>query len=358
MIYNIFRGKKVLVTGHTGFKGSWLALWLSELGADVYGYSLAPETDPNHYTVAKISERLESECINDIRDQRALADYIRRIKPDCIFHLAAQPIVRRSYAEPAETFESNVMGSIYLMDAVRLLTNPCSVVMITSDKCYENTGKREGYTETDPMGGYDPYSASKGCAELAIAAYRRSFFGEKSDVNIASVRAGNVIGGGDWAEDRIIPDAVRAVVSGKELYLRNPSAIRPWQHVLEPLSGYLLLAAKMLSGDSSKNEGWNFGPVNNSNATPSTVMEIINMFYSHWRKGKAVYDPVNLNLHEAAYLTLSSEKSEKLLGWKQQWNLSETINRTADWYMKFYEGHDATELSLCDINDYSRNLRY
>ena len=358
MIYNLFRGKKVLVTGHTGFKGSWLALWLSELGADVCGYSLPPNTDPSHYSAAKISDKLQSECINDIRDRSALTEYIRMIKPDCIFHLAAQPIVRRSYAEPVDTFESNVMGSIYLMDAVRRIDNPCSVVMITSDKCYENTGKHEGYIETDPMGGYDPYSASKGCAELAIAAYRRSFFGVDSGVNIASVRAGNVIGGGDWAEDRIIPDAVRAVVSEKELFIRNPSAIRPWQHVLEPLSGYLLLAAKMLSGDSSKNEGWNFGPVSDSKTAPKTVLEIINMLYNHWHKGNISYDHNSLNLHEAAYLTLSSKKAENLLGWKQQWDITETINRTADWYMKFYNGYDATELSLCDINDYSRNLRY
>ena len=247
------------------------------------------------------------------------------------------------------------------MDAVRKLGEPCSIVMITSDKCYENTGKAEGYVETDPMGGHDPYSASKGCAELAIASYRRSFFPpediEKHGVMLASVRAGNVIGGGDWAEDRIIPDAVRAVTSGKSLEIRSPNAVRPWQHVLEPLSGYLLLAAKMMETKSAiYSDGWNFGP--KETCHPITVAEIIDTFYNVWGQGKAQYDTKTRSLHEAAFLTLSSRKAEKVLGWKQQWSVEQTIKRTAEWYKNYYTGTDARELSQTDIATYTKQLEY
>ena len=360
MIFKIFRGKKILITGHTGFKGSWLTLWLSRLGAEVHGLALPPNTSPNNYTVSHVHEILESECIADIRSQDTLTEYIHKVKPDCIFHLAAQPIVRRSYAEPVETFDANVMGSIYLMDAVRTMHKECTVVMITSDKCYENTGKSEGYVETDAMGGHDPYSASKGCAELAISSYRRSYFPPETrkehGVSLASVRAGNVIGGGDWAEDRIIPDAVRAVTSGKPLEIRSPNAVRPWQHVLEPLSGYMLLAAKMMNGDDSLEDGWNFGPKMNTN--PVNVLSIIKQFYDVWGEGNVVCDPKSANLHEAAYLTLSSKKSETVLGWKQQWDIGETISKTAEWYKGFYAGCDAKELCIADIEEYSKNLVY
>ena len=359
--FSFFKDKSVLITGHTGFKGSWLCLWLAELGANVHGFSLPPNTDPNHYTAARISELLKSEQSGDIRDKSTLTNYIKSVQPDCIFHLAAQPLVRRSYAEPVETFDTNVMGSIYLMDAVRSLGNPCSVVMITSDKCYENVGKAEGYVETDPMGGHDPYSASKGCAELAIASYRRSFFPPddiaKHGVMLASVRAGNVVGGGDWAEDRIVPDAVRAVTAGRSLEIRSPNAVRPWQHVLEPLSGYLLLAAKMMQTESAVYaDGWNFGPKENSPAV--TVAEIIDTFYNVWGKGKAEYDTETKHLHEAAFLTLSSEKAETVLGWKQQWDVAETMKRTAEWYKSYYAGADARELSLSDIAAYTKHQEY
>lgn len=356
MIFDIFRGKKVLVTGHTGFKGSWLVLWLNKLGAEVHGYALPPNTNPNNYTASKVSEIFSSECLDDIRKKDVLTEYIHNVNPDCIFHLAAQPLVRKSYAEPVDTFEANVMGIIYLMDAVRSLNKPCSVVMITSDKCYENTGKAEGYVETDPMGGHDPYSASKGCAEIAISSYRRSFFGSESKIKLTSVRAGNVIGGGDWAEDRIIPDAVRAVTSGKPIEIRSPSAVRPWQHVLEPLSGYMLLASKLMQGSENLAEGWNFGP--KKNTEPATVLDIIKKFYDIWGNGNIEYDSANLNLHEAAYLTLSSKKAESILGWKQQWDLNKTISRTAEWYKKFYDGEDAKDLCISDIEDYSKNLVY
>lgn len=360
MIFDIFRDKKILITGHTGFKGSWLTLWLSKLGAEVHGYSLPPNTTPNNYTASHVCEVLKSECLADIRSQDTLTEYIHKVKPDCIFHLAAQPIVRRSYAEPVETFDANVMGSIYLMDAVRTMHGKCTVVMITSDKCYENTGKVQGYVETDAMGGHDPYSASKGCAELAISSYRRSFFPpekiKEHGVSLASVRAGNVIGGGDWAEDRIIPDAVRAVTSSKSLEIRSPNAVRPWQHVLEPLSGYMLLAAKMMAGEYSLADGWNFGPKMNHN--PVNVLNVIKQFYEVWGEGTVECNPNSANLHEAAYLTLSSKKSENVLGWKQQWCINDTLSKTAKWYKRYYAGCDAKELCMADIEEYSKNLVY
>jgi len=347
-----FKGKTVLVTGHAGFKGSWLCLWLAKLGANVHGFSLPPNTKPNHYTVANIAELLTSQCIGDIRNYDKLKNYIDEIKPDCIFHLAAQPLVKKSYVEPIETFDTNVMGSIYLMEALRTLERPCSVVMITSDKCYENVNKKEYYTENDPMGGHDPYSASKGCAEVAISSYRRSFF-SSSNIMIASVRAGNVIGGGDWADNRIIPDAVRAVISGKHLEIRNPNAIRPWQHVLEPLSGYMLLAEKMMQTKSSVyTDGWNFGP--KENESPMTVSNIIDDFYDVWGKGKAEYDKNTNHPHEAEFLMLSSKKAENSLGWNQRWNIAKTIKKTADWYKNYYAGADARELSLADITEYMK----
>ncbi len=352
-----FCGKTVLITGHTGFKGSWLALWLTQLGAKVHGYSLPPNTDPNHYTAARISELLESECRADIRDKEKLITYIHNIRPDCIFHLAAQPLVRKSYAEPVATFDTNVMGSIYLMEAVRTLKLPCTVVMITSDKCYLNVNQLWGYRECDALGGYDPYSASKAAAEIAIGAYQNSYFPSEKvlehGVHLASVRAGNVIGGGDWAEDRIIPDAVRAVTSGRDLEIRSPQAVRPWQHVLEPLSGYLHLAAKMMSGVSDLEGAWNFGPFPTGAAT---VREIIETFYRYWGEGTVKYDPALANLHEAALLRLSSEKAVTLLGWKPAWNLDETLEITADWYRQYYLGEDAWQLSLDNIKRYEQIL--
>lgn len=349
MIFDIFCGKQILITGHTGFKGSWLALWLSQLGADVHGYALPPDTEPNHYCAAHIRDLLKNECLADIRDKENLREYIHKVQPDVIFHLAAQPLVRRSYAEPVETFDTNVMGSIYVMDAVRTLEKPCVVIMITTDKCYLNVNQVWGYRECDPLGGHDPYSASKAAAEIAIASYRDSYFPKEGNVLLASVRAGNVIGGGDWAEDRIIPDAVRAVTSGTELEVRSPQAVRPWQHVLEPLSGYMLLAAKMLSGEKDLAGAWNFGPLPTGAAT---VREITEEFYRIWGKGTVVYDPSLANLHEAAFLRLSSEKAMTILGWQPHWNLAETLSRTAGWYRRYYAGEDARKLSLSDIEAY------
>ena len=358
-----FQEKSILVTGHTGFKGSWICLWLSKLGAKVHGYSLPPHTDPSHYTEARIHELLASERFGNICDKDVFAEYIHEVKPDCIFHLAAQPIIRRSYRIPVETFETNVMGSIYLMDALRTLAHPCTVVMITSDKCYLNTNQVWGYRECDPLGGHDPYSASKAAAEIAIASYRDSYFppekiGEHK-IHLASVRAGNVIGGGDWAEDRIIPDAARAVTTGTPLELRSPQAIRPWQHVLEPLSGYLLLAAKMMRedyhGGAPFESAWNFGPIPTENAT---VLEIVQEFYRIWDSGETKYDPALAKLPEAAVLRLSSEKAMTFLGWKPIWSISETIEKTASWYMDYYSHtEDARERSFKDIMDYMQEMK-
>jgi len=358
-----FHGKSVLVTGHTGFKGSWLCLWLSKLGAKVHGYSLLPDTDPNHYKEARIHELLASERFGNICDRKHFTEYIHEVRPDCIFHLAAQPIVRRSYREPVETFEANVMGSIYLMDALRTSAHPCTAIMITSDKCYLNTNQIWGYRECDPLGGHDPYSASKAAAEIAIASYRDSYFppekiGEHK-IHIASVRAGNVIGGGDWAEDRIIPDAVRAVTTGTPLELRSPQAVRPWQHVLEPLSGYLVLAARMMCGDRCQmaplESAWNFGPLP---AGTATVLEIVQGFYSEWGSGETRYDPTLVQVPEAALLRLSSDKAMNLLGWKSIWNISETIERTASWYMDYYSHNgDVRERSLRDLVAYMQEMK-
>jgi len=353
MIFDTFKDKSVLITGHTGFKGSWLALWLSMLGAKVHGYSLPPNTEPNHYTITHIHDVLASECLADILERDTLSEYIKKVKPDCIFHLAAQPLVRKSYAEPVETFDTNIMGSIHVMDAVRLAARPCTIIMITSDKCYQNINKTEGYVEKDRLGGYDPYSASKAAAEIVISSYRDAFF-QNSDIHLASVRAGNVIGGGDWAADRIIPDAVRAVITDKKLELRSPQAVRPWQHVLEPLSGYMLLAAKMMNG-AHYEEAWNFGP---AAAGSSTVLDIITEFYKVWGDGQTVFDQALANLHETAILTLSSEKAMHNLGWKPRWLLAETIEKTAAWYRDYYQDTklDVRARSLKDIMDYMKEM--
>lgn len=362
LLEDAFHEKSVLVTGHTGFKGSWLCLWLSKLGANIHGFSLPPDTDPNHYTEARIHDMLISECFGNICDRNAFTKYIREVRPECIFHLAAQPIVRKSYQEPIETFETNVMGSIFLMDALRTFAHPCAVVMITSDKCYLNTNQIWGYRECDPLGGHDPYGASKAAAEIAIASYRDSYFPPEKiwehKIHLASVRAGNVIGGGDWAEDRIIPDAVRAVTTGTPLVLRNPQAVRPWQHVLEPLSGYLLLAAKMMCGyhcgGTSLESAWNFGPIS---AGTTTVLEIIKSFFGVWGSGEISHDPTPVQVPEAALLRLSSDKAMNLLGWKPIWSISETIEKTASWYIDYYShSEDARERSLSDIMAYMQEM--
>jgi CDP-glucose 4,6-dehydratase len=357
-----FGGRSVFVTGHTGFKGSWLALWLSRLGARVTGYSLPPPTQPSTFVAAGVREVLAQHHEADIRDGARLAEAMRAAAPDMVFHLAAQPLVRLSYAEPRETFDVNVIGTASVLDAVRALGRPCVVVVITSDKCYENREQVFGYRETDPMGGYDPYSASKGAAEILVASYRQSFFPVERDadhgVRVASVRAGNVIGGGDWAQDRIVADVARSLSVGQAVGVRNPHAIRPWQHVLEPLGGYLLLAAHMLSGpDGARLAGaWNFGP---SSVEAVTVSELVDLFVAAWGSGAWKDASTPGQVHEAHCLRLSIDKAVTLLGWKPRWSVRETIRRTAAWYRSFYQrrepdGREGFMRASCmaDIADY------
>jgi len=323
-----YRGKKVFVTGHTGFKGSWLCEWLLLLGAEVAGFSLAPEPG-SLFDELELDGRLRHE-IGDIRDHSLVEKAIRDFRPDHVFHLAAQPLVRTSYEKPLETFETNVNGTIHVLQALRSLQNACAAVFVTTDKCYENREWLHGYRESDKLGGNDPYSASKAMAELAIAACRRSFFsGPSSRARIASARAGNVLGGGDWAADRIFPDAVRALRDGREVPVRNPASTRPWQHVLEPLSGYLLLGMRLL-GDSGTElcSAFNFGPWADSNRT---VRELVEEILKHL-PGKWVDRSDPASPHESHLLHLSIDKAYHLLGWRPVWGFAETVEKTAEGY--------------------------
>ncbi len=322
-----YRGKRVFVTGHTGFKGSWLCEWLLRLGAEVRGFSLAPE-EGALFVELGLEKRLAHHQTGDIRDRAALGQAIEEFRPDHVFHMAAQPLVRVSYEQPLETFETNVNGTIHLLEALRQLRDPCAAVFVTTDKCYENREWLHGYREADCLGGNDPYSASKAMAELAIASYRRSFF-TGSPVRIASARAGNVLGGGDWAADRIVPDAIRALKAGLEVPVRNPSSTRPWQHVLEPLGGYLLLGARLLgSSGADFCTAFNFGPWTDSNRS---VRELVDEILKHW-PGEWVDTSDAASPHEAHLLHLSIDKACHLLGWKPVWNFAKTVEKTVDGY--------------------------
>jgi len=354
-----FRSRRVLVTGHTGFKGSWLVLWLRRLGAEVHGYSLPPPTEPSNYALAGVRTALASETVADIRDRTQMAATVAAFKPDVIFHLAAQPLVRDSYAKPYDTFDVNVMGTASVLDAVRAASRPCAVVCITTDKCYENLEHVWGYRECDPMGGHDPYSASKGAAEILIASYRRSFFSPSElaqhGVQLASARAGNVVGGGDWARDRIMTDTVSALKEGRPVPVRNPRAIRPWQHVLEPLSGYLTLAASMLERPDPKwCGGWNFGPVS---GTELPVGKLVDAFIAAWGSGRRADCGESDQPHEASILRLSIEKAGWELGWRPRWTCGQMIERTARWYQSVLcEGAGAREACEADIEAYGDPL--
>ena len=346
MFNNIYKTKKALITGHTGFKGSWLALWLTQMGADVLGYSLDPNTTPNHFSMLDMP--MES-VIGDIRDGKNLSDVFKRFQPEIVFHLAAQPLVRQSYNEPVETFQTNVMGTINLFEACRQTPSVRAIINITSDKCYENREWVWGYRENDPMGGYDPYSASKGCSELVTSAYRNSFFnlddyGSRHNTLVASARAGNVIGGGDWARDRIVTDLMEAVSQGKKLYIRNPRATRPWQHVLEPLSGYLLLGQKLLQGNQKFGEAWNFGP-NDDGAVP--VVQMVQKMQRTWHKIDYQVEQNENDPHEAGLLKLDCSKARMKLNWKGTWDTSTTFAKTVEWYQRYYENQQViTESQL------------
>ncbi|MCB2153409.1 CDP-glucose 4,6-dehydratase [bacterium] len=351
-----WNGKKVFLTGHTGFKGSWFALWLADMGASVTGYALAPPTEPSNFVVSGVQETLARHHEADLRDHEALVAAVREAKPDVVFHLAAQPLVRLSYREPRETFDVNVMGTVNLLEAVRLADHPCTVVVITSDKCYENREHIWGYRECDAMGGYDPYSASKGAAEIVVSSYRRSFFhpGKVAEhgIHLASARAGNVIGGGDWAVDRIVTDMVQCLSQERAVEIRNPQAIRPWQHVLEPLSGYLLLAEKMHGGENAELycDGWNFGPLPGNEAT---VRRLADAFVEEWGSGSWDDQSHGNHPHEAGILRLAIEKAISKLDWYPRWNFGETIRRTSAWYRRYYAGEQAMrDACLADIQAY------
>ena len=350
-----YRGKKVLVTGHTGFKGSWLCEWLLALGAEVHGFALEPPTRPSLFNQLKLAKRIASHTIGDVRDLDLLVRTMRRVKPDFVFHLAAQPLVRLSYEKPAETFDTNVMGMVNVLEAARRIGHQISVVCITTDKVYENNEKGRPFRETDPFGGHDPYSASKGACEIVISSYRRSFFGTPdSPVWVASARAGNVIGGGDWAKDRIVPDAMRALAKGEAIPVRNKISTRPWQHVLEPLGGYLTLGAALAKRERFDEVcgGFNFGPDPKANRTVKELVEEM----LKWRKGAWVDKSDPHAVHEAGLLNLDIRKARKVLGWKPRWDFKETVKNTVQWYAAVANGANPVEATNAQIMGYDCNL--
>jgi CDP-glucose 4,6-dehydratase len=347
-----WRAKRVFVTGHTGFKGGWLSLWLTHWGSRLTGYALDAPTEPSLFKQARVAEGMRS-VRGDLRNLDALASAMREAQPEVVFHLAAQPLVRRSYADPVETYTTNVLGTVHVLEAVRRTPGVRAVVVVTSDKCYENQEWHWGYRESEPMGGFDPYSSSKGCAELVTSAYRRSFFNrddyEKHKVAIASARAGNVIGGGDWAEDRLVVDAVRAFMKGQPPKIRNPDAVRPWQHVMEPLAGYLILAQRLIEGGRDFAEAWNFGPRDEDH---ETVGEVVSRLAGLWAQGAHWEQDRRLHPHEAGLLKLDCSKARARLGWKARWHLDEALRRTVEWYRASQSGADLLATTLDQIETY------
>lgn len=345
---SFWKEKKVFLTGHTGFKGSWLAIWLQSMGAIVKGYALDPPTKPALFFEANVSENMES-IIGDIRDFKLLSKEMLAFNPDVLIHMAAQPLVRHSYLDPVETYSTNVMGTVNVLEAARSCKNLKSIVSVTTDKCYENKEWNWGYRENEPMGGYDPYSSSKGCAELVTSAYRRSFFNNSETAFVASARAGNVIGGGDWATDRLIPDILRAFEKQKPVVIRNPLSTRPWQHVLEPLSGYLVLAEKLYTNGKDFAEAWNFGPKDDD---VKPVNWILNKMVSNWGKGASWELDNNDNPHEAGFLKLDCSKSASQLNWFPKWNLETTLGLIVEWHQDWLEGKPVKECCLNEIDNY------
>lgn len=345
---DFWRGKRVLVTGHTGFKGSWLCLWLHSLGADVHGYALPPPTTPALFDLADVARVLASSTCADIRDQDAVVAALRQVRPEVVFHLAAQPLVRYSYQAPVETFAVNVMGTAHLLEAIRQVGGVRSVVNVTTDKCYENREWHWGYRENEPMGGHDPYSGSKGCAELVSAAYRSSYFAGDGP-QLATARAGNVIGGGDWANDRLVPDFLRAMDAGTTLLVRSPDAIRPWQHVLEPLCGYLMLA-EALHGSAGFAEPWNFGPDDEGARSVRWILDHLSLGATqvHWACDGAPQP------HEAHFLKLDSSKARARLDWHPRWRLDRALDMTMAWHQAWRRGDDMRAVTLAQIAAYTQ----
>lgn len=350
---NEYEGKKILITGATGFKGSWLSIWLNRLGAKVIGYSLEPPTNPSIFKICNLDNKITS-IIGDVRDYSNLLNVLKDYKPDIVFHLAAQPLVKLSYKSPRETYETNVMGTVNVLEAVKNTDSVKAVVVITTDKCYENKEWIYGYRENDPMGGYDPYSSSKGCAELAVSSYRNSFYNERG-IALASTRAGNVIGGGDWADDRLIPDFVRSVLEEKPIVIRNPLASRPWQHVLEPLSGYLWLGALMLKNKEKYSSAWNFGP---KDTDILSVEEILNLAINSWGKGVLKLDESH-NPHEANLLKLDISKAKSYLKWSPVYDVNKAVDKTINWYKTYYEKKDINmyEYTLKQLDEYEEEAK-
>ena len=356
---DIYKNRTVLITGNTGFKGSWLSLWLIELGAKVIGYSLEPPTQPNLFEAVNLSDRI-THITGDVRDGRHVDEVFEKYQPEFVFHMAAQALVERSYQKPKLTYETNVMGTVNILETLRRIESVRACIIVTSDKCYENKEKVYRYREEDPMGGYDPYSSSKGCAELVTRAYRNSFFnnkcyGKKHNISVSSVRAGNVVGGGDWAEDRIIPDCLRALCDNKAIMIRKPSAIRPWQYVLEPLAGYLRLGALMYKGGDRFSGAWNFGP---DNENVLQVKDLVELVLEYWGGGNCEID-TSAHAHEVCLLDLDSSKAKEKLKWKPIYDIRETVKRTIGWYKKFYSNmgpQNITEFTLNEILDYTTHV--
>jgi len=345
---SFWKDKKVYLTGHTGFKGSWLSLWLQNMGALVKGYSLDVNTNPALFSELNLAEGLETE-IGDIRNLEQLTKSMVSFSPDILIHMAAQPLVRLSYQEPVDTYTTNVIGTVNVLEAARKCPNLKAIVSVTTDKCYENKEWDWGYRESEPMGGYDPYSSSKGCAELVTSAYRRSFFSSDDTASLASARAGNVIGGGDWAEDRLIPDILRAFEKSEPVVIRNPLSTRPWQHVLEPLSGYLVLAQELFLNGDNFAEGWNFGPKDEDCKPVSWILD--KMVESWGGNASWSLDKEN-NPHEAGFLKLDCSKAASRLKWKPKWNLQLTLKSIVDWHQIYSNGGDIKKQCLKEINTY------
>lgn len=350
---DFWRGKRVFLTGHTGFKGGWVSLWLQSIGAEVHGYALNPPTETNLFTVAEVGKGMASSMIADIREAGKLSQAMKLAKPEIVFHLAAQPLVRYSFYQPAETYEVNVMGTVHMLEAVRATPSVKAVVNVTTDKCYENREWVWGYRENEAMGGFDPYSSSKGCAELVTAAYRRSFL-EAADIALASARAGNVIGGGDWAADRLIPDFLRAMDAGETLKIRSPLSTRPWQHVLEPLCGYLMLAEKLYSDGAGFAEAWNFGPADEDARSVSWIVERMAEMRKDvkWQCEKAPQP------HEANYLKLDSSKAHNRLNWQPRWQLQTALQKTLEWHEAWRRATDMRSLTLAQIAAYQSEKQH
>ncbi|MCR5261533.1 MAG: CDP-glucose 4,6-dehydratase [Candidatus Gastranaerophilales bacterium] len=353
---NFYNGKKVFVTGHTGFKGGWLTLWLKSMGAEVLGYSLEPNTEPSMFEELSIYSHCRNEFAN-ILDLKKLIDIMKHFKPDMVFHLAAQPLVRRSYSEPILTYQTNVIGTLNVLEAARKCESVKAFVNVTTDKCYENKEVETGYKEDDAMGGYDMYSSSKACVEIMSSSYRRSFLQEDGTFAMATARAGNVIGGGDWAADRLVPDCVRSANQGLPVEIRNPVSVRPWQHVLEPLSGYLLLGKKLFEEGKTYAEGFNFGPNEDS---VLRVAEVAQKVVEYYGQGEVIVHRKD-NLHEAGLLMLNIEKAQNVLGWKPVYTADEAIIKTVEWYKEFYNDKDSDmyDFTMAQISEYEekKNLQ-